>query len=325
MNKLKNIAMIAFAGLALTACNNNEEPQIDNAKILKIEARMCSEETRANSEGKGDKFLPGDVIKITNNEREFYPYITNEGTVDGIASFVPQTDAILERILSLDVGAYLDNGDERCGFDKFYLPEDQSTVEKLRKADWIATYEDPAGRYQEGYYRFIPNYQSQTTSKDQTVYFNMGHILSKVTVVISEYSSNMSNVNVGELKPTDATIYSKTRHGVESLEILNEGETIEISPLITQDKTKGNHKFTAIISGFYSEGETFLKFKFDGIEYTVTVNSELSKIFLESGKHYIINLKLNGKLSVSPSKVTVADWEEGGSYSVNLNNTQSYY
>lgn len=34
----------------------------------------------------------------------------------------------------------------------------------------------------------------------------------------------------------------------------------------------------------------------------------------------IINLKLNGKLSVSPSKVTVADWEEGGSYSVNLNN-----
>ena len=56
--------MIAFAGLALTACNNNEEPQIDNAKILKIEARICGEETRANTEGNGDKFLPGDIIKI---------------------------------------------------------------------------------------------------------------------------------------------------------------------------------------------------------------------------------------------------------------------
>ena len=319
MNKLKNIAMIAFAGLALTACNNNEEPQIDNAKILKIEARMCSEETRANSEGKGDKFLPGDVIKITRDKTDFFPYITNEGTVDGIASFVPQTDAILELLHGLNVGAYLDNGDERCGFEEFYIPEDQSTVEKLRKADWIATYEDPTGWYQEGKYRFIPNYQYQTTSIDKTVYLNMGHILSKVTVVISEYSSNMSNVNVGELKPTDATIYSKIDRYAPKL--LNEGETIEISPLITQDKTKGNHKFTAIVSiGQYSEGDTFLKFKFDGIEYTVTVNSELSKIFLESGKHYIINLKLNGKLSVSPSKVTVADWEEGGSYSVNLYN-----
>lgn len=315
MNKLKNIAMIAFAGLALTACNNNEEPQIDNAKILKIEARICSEETRANSEGKGDKFLPGDVIKITNNEREFYPYITNEGTVDGVATFVPQTDdmALLNRL-----GAYLDNGDERCGFYKFYIPEDQSTVEKLRKADWITTFRDD-------FFGNRVDFQSPTPSIDQTAYLNMGHILGKVTVVISEYSSNMSNVNVGELKPTDATIYSKTNHGDGRLEILNEGETIEISPLITQDKTKGNHKFTAIISGFYSEGETFLKFKLDGIEYTVTANSELSKLHISFGKHYIINLKLNGKLSVSPSKVTVADWEEGGSYSVNLNNTQSYY
>ena len=309
MNKLKNIAMIAFAGLALTACNNNEEPQIDNAKILKIEARMCSEETRANSEGKGDKFLPGDVIRIGNYNTEFYPYITNEGTVDGVASFVPQTD---DMALFGGIGAYLDNGDERCGFEKFYIPEDQSTVEKLRKADWITTFKDD-------FFGNRVDYQSQTPSIDQTAYLNMGHILGKVTVVISEYSSNMSNVNVGELKPTDATIYSKT--STYEPKLLNEGETIEISPLITQDKTKGNHKFTAIVSiGKYSEGDTFLKFKFDGIEYTATVNSELSKIFLESGKHYIINLKLNGKLSVSPSKVTVADWEEGGSYSVNLYN-----
>lgn len=315
MNKLKNIAMIAFAGLALTACNNNEEPQIDNAKILKIEARMCSEETRANSEGKGDKFLPGDVIRIGNYNTEFYPYITNEGTVDGVASFVPQTD---DMALFGGIGAYLDNGDERCGFEKFYIPEDQSTVEKLRKADWITTFKDD-------FFGNKVDYQSQTPSIDQTAYLNMGHLLGKVTVVISEYSSNMSNVNVGELKPTDATIYSKNYTGVSYMEILNEDETIEISPLITQDKTKGNHKFTAIISGTFKEGETFLKFKLDGIQYTVTANSELSKLYFDYGKHYIINLKLNGKLSVSPSKVTVADWEEGGSYSVNLNNTQSYY
>ncbi len=313
MNKLKNIAMIAFAGLALTACNNNEEPQIDNAKILKIEARICGEETRANSEGKGDKFLPGDVIRISSSSNksypgEFYPYITNEGTVDGVASFVPQTDASATFESYTLVGADLDNGDERCGLKKFYLPEDQSTVEKLRKADWITTI-DEYGQ---------PGEIFQYTSIDQTVYLNMGHALGKVTVVISEYSSNMSNVNVGELKPTDATIYSKT----DAYKLLNEGETIEISPLITQDKTKGNHKFTAIIYGQYKEGDTFLKFKFDGIEYTVTANSEMSELFFNRGKHYIINLKLNGKLSVSPSKVTVADWEEGGSYSVNLNNTK---
>ena len=171
---------------------------------------------------------------------------------------------------------------------------------------------------------FSYDYEDQVNIKEQTLNLSFEHKLTKVTVVISEYSSNMSNVNVGELKPTDATIYSKNYTGVSSMEILNEGETIEISPLITQDKTKGNHKFTAIISGTFKEGETFLKFKLDGIQYTVTANSEMSELHFDFGKHYIINLKLNGKLSVSPSKVTVADWEEGGSYSVNLNNTQSY-
>ena len=306
MNKLKNIAMIAFAGLALTACNN-DEPQIENVGI-KIIARINGEETRANSEGKGDKFLPGDIIQLTTSG-DYYPYITNEGTVDGVATFVPKTDATVQYANFRNFGAYLDNGDERNSLEKFYIPEDQSSVEKLRKADYIATH---SGSY------YYPGTQVQTSlSKEQTVYLDFAHLLSKVTVVISEYSNNMSNVNVGELTPTDATIYSRTTY----IHIGNDDYIIEISPLITQDKTNGNHKFTAIISPCrYSEGDTFMKFKFDGIEYTVKVNSELSNMWFSPGKHYIINLKLNGKLSVSPSKVTIADWEEGGSYTTNLIN-----
>lgn len=301
MNKLKNIAMIAFVGLALTACNNNEEPQIDNAKILKIEARICGEETRANTEGNGDKFLPGDIIKIKEMfspaEYRYIPYITNEGTVNGVATFVPQSDDV---IFGINKDGYLDNGDERCTIEEFYLPEDQSTVEKLRKADWIVVDWDNWNTH-------------QVNIKEQTLNLSFEHKLTKVTVVISEYSNNMSNVNVGELKPTDATMYSRPHV------VLNKDSNIEISPLITQDKTKGNHKFTAIVSsnGRWMEGDTILKFKFEGIDYIVKAKEDIDRL---PGKHLIINIKLNGKQTVSPSKVSVAEWENGGNYSTEVSN-----
>lgn len=302
MNKLKNIAMIAFAGLALTACNNNEEPQIDNAKILKIEARICGEETRANTEGNGDKFLPGDIIKIAEvlspgGGYKYIPYITNEGTVNGVATFVPQSDDV---IFGINKDGYLDNGDERCTMEEFYLPEDQSTVEKLRKADWIVVDWDNWNTH-------------QVNIKEQTLNLSFEHKLTKVTVVISEYSNNMSNVNVGEVIPTDATMYSIPN------EVLNKDSNIEISPLITQDKTKGNHKFTAIVSSkcYWIEGDTILKFKFEGIDYIVKAKEDIDRL---PGKHLIINIKLNGKQTVSPSKVSVAEWENGGNYSTEVSN-----
>lgn len=293
--------MIAFAGLALTACNNNEEPQIDNVKILKIEARICGEETRANTEGNGDKFLPGDIIKIKEMfsaaEYRYIPYITNEGTVNGVATFVPQSDDV---IFGINKDGYLDNGDERCTIEEFYLPEDQSTVEKLRKADWIVVDWDNWNAH-------------QVNIKEQTLNLSFEHKLTKVTVVISEYSSNMSNVNVGEVIPTDATMYSRPHV------VLNKDSNIEISPLITQDKTKGNHKFTAIVSsnGCWMEGDTILKFKFEGIDYIVKAKEDIDRW---PGKHLIINIKLNGKQTVSPSKVSVAEWENGGNYSTEVSN-----
>lgn len=294
--------MIAFAGLALTACNNNEEPQIDNVKILKIEARICGEETRANTEGNGDKFLPGDIIKIkevlsAGGVYKYIPYITNEGTVNGVATFVPQSDDV---IFGINKDGYLDNGDERCTIEEFYLPEDQSTVEKLRKADWIVVDWDNWNAH-------------QVNIKEQTLNLSFEHKLTKVTVVISEYSNNMSNVNVGEVIPTDATMYS-----VPHL-VLNKDSNIEISPLITQDKTKGNHKFTAIVSSnsCWIEGDTILKFKFEGIDYIVKAKEEIVRW---PGKHLIINIKLNGKQTVSPSKVSVAEWENGGNYSTEVSN-----
>lgn len=214
---------------------------------------------------------------------------------------MPQSDDV---IFGINKDGYLDNGDERCTMEEFYLPEDQSTVEKLRKADWIVVDWDNWNTH-------------QVNIKEQTLNLSFEHKLTKVTVVISEYSNNMSNVNVGEMIPTDATIYSKI-HSSEP-KLLNEGETIEISPLITQDKTKGNHKFTAIVSSNVSfpEGDTILKFKFEGIDYIVKAKESIP---CWPGKHLIINIKLNGKQTVSPSKVSVAEWENGGNYSTEVSN-----
>ena len=123
----------------------------------------------------------------------------------------------------------------------------------------------------------------------------------------------MSNVNVGEVIPTDATMYSFPN------DVLNKDSNIEISPLITQDKTKGNHKFTAIVSSncYWIEGDTILKFKFEGIDYIVKAKEDIVRW---PGKHLIINIKLNGKQTVSPSKVSVAEWENGGNYSTEVSN-----
>ena len=156
-------------------------------------------------------------------------------------------------------------------------------------------------------------------------------MMSKVTVVFNEYT-NMDGIDVGSIVPTDAKIYTKTDEDGYLCAVnfgssntvngkyyyINNARThnFEISALVTADSSKGNHKITAIIPPsrknyvIYSEGDTFLKFKLSGIEYEVAVSKAMcNENFFEMGKHYIINLKVNGKMSVMASKVSVSDWE----------------
>ena len=52
----------------------------------------------------------------------------------------------------------------------------------------------------------------------------------------------------------------------------------------------------------------------NGMDYEVKANQDLRS--LVAGKHYILNLKLNGKMTVSMSNVSVEDWSEGDSFEV---------
>lgn len=324
MKNSKYIGIIACVGLAMSACNSDGEPEVTAGNEVRVTAGIASTMTRANTEGAGDKFLPGDKIMLRfKNGLSWYPYVTELGTVDGSASFAASSTGEAKWYSDTDViYAYVSNGDERVDYKTFYLPSDQNTVENLRKADWMSV----CGIVKR--------------PEDNSLNLNFQHRLTKVTVRISQYSSNMEGENVGLMVPEQATLYAVTDaegkiaiSGEEIREIVDEvqysipdmklalaDETPTkwaVKPLITADPVAGKHSFTAVVTPFaYAEGDTFLEFVMGGMNYTVKVNSDLcTEGFFEGGKHYVIDLTLNGKLKVGVSNVSVEEWETGESLS----------
>ena len=311
MKVLKYIWIVGCLSFGAVSCSQEDEPQYTNDDV-RVFAQINSTQTRANTEAEGDKFLPGDIIKISMDGGQFYPYVA-QSDAGGLTSFVPATDASLKWHKDKDVkiNALVDNGDKRTTTDSFFIPSDQSSVEKLRKADWMTAHSSGV-----------------TRPADNSINLNFRHLLTKVTVVISEYSSNMSSMNVAKIVPQNAKMYSWTNLGgsvttwldlldnlkpVGGLDSDQDSVLWGISPLISVDSTKGKHSFTAIICpAFYSDDDTFLSFSFNGMDYEVKANQDLRS--LVAGKHYILNLKLNGKMTVSMSNVSVEDWSEGDSF-----------
>ena len=118
----------------------------------------------------------------------------------------------------------------------------------------------------------------------------------------NEYIWNYSNDSdkISEILPLILPLHILTKNWLSPL------------PLMKEDKTNGKHSFTAIIKPrAYSEGDVFISFEFQGVEYKVLANSDLCRDgFLESGKHYHFDLTINKKASVKMSNVTLIDWEE---------------
>ena len=328
MKVLKYMQMATIvAALGFVSCNSDDIPQIGDADI-QIIASIGDVKTRVNSEDDGSKFLPGDTLYIRGNitganlNVKTVPYITKNGTIDGVAEFQPVLEKLCwkdynkQTFIAYNSGRlnFLNNFGNTSSYDylsingDYEIASDQTTVEKLRTEDIIL-----------GFHRRLDYF-----STNGVVSFNMKHIFSKVTVTIKEYSGfdnpgkdgfEIKNlvINSNELNNDYYFYYVNGDKyigwGVNRTPSANK---ISISPLKKEDKTNGKHSFTAIIAPYpYATGEVFMSFEFQGVTYKVLANSDLcSQDFLQEGKHYHFELTINKKASVNMSKVSLIGWEE---------------
>lgn len=329
MKVLKYMQMATIvAALGFVSCNSDDIPQIGDADI-QIIASIGDVKTRVNSEDDGSKFLPGDTLYIRRNNTggrvnvHTVPYITKNGTIDGVAEFQPVLEKLSwkdynkQTFIAYNSGRlnFLYNFSNSGSYDRlaitygdYEIASDQTTVEKLRTEDIIL-----------GFHRRLDYF-----STNGVVSFDMKHIFSKVTVTIKEYSGfdnpgkdgfeiknvviNSNELNNDYYLYTDESYAEFKGWGVRT----PSANKISISPLKKEDKTNGKHSFTAIIAPYpYATGEVFMSFEFQGVTYKVLANSDLcSQDFLQEGKHYHFELTINKKASVNMSKVSLIGWEE---------------
>lgn len=328
MKVLKYMQMATIvAALGFVSCNSDDIPQIGDADV-QIIASIGDVKTRVNSEEDGSKFLPGDTLYIRGNitggkiNVKTVPYITKNGTIDGVAEFQPVLEKLCwndynkQTFIAYNSGRlnFINNFSNTGSYDflsingDYEIASDQTTVEKLRAEDIIL-----------GFHRRLDYF-----STNGVVSFNMKHIFSKVTVTIKEYSGfdnpgkdgfEIKNlvINSNELNKDYYLYYENGDKyigwGVNRTPSANK---ISISPLKKEDKTNGKHSFTAIIAPYpYATGDVFMSFEFQGVTYKVLANSDLcSQDFLQEGKHYHFELTINKKASVNMSKVSLIGWEE---------------
>lgn len=320
--------LVAILGLA--SCTNDDAPVINDGE-LKIVATLGDIQTRVNSEGDGGKFLPNDVIYVSNDYFFDATFVTEQGTTGSKAEFKLNGDEKLTWSSSKDAfyASNCNSIEVSHGFGgySYYVKRpiqvDQSSVDSLRKADIILA-------------------EPKELSFDATngiVPMNFAHAFSKVTVSVVAYNG-FGNVNAKDMVIDNAVINSREvaymgekyfEQGYTVFEFVNGelkiskevydplGHRAEnlfsfksISPMVNKDSSTGMYSFTAIIKPWtYSEEDVFMTFVIGGLEYKVLANADLcTEGFLQPGKHYHFNLTINKKASASLSKVSLLDWDE---------------
>ena len=236
--------------------------------------------TTNNSFGNGDTWQNGDQIKIERTVGYSSDYYTYTASVDenGITTW------------ALDKKLYWDGKEEHIlaafypaagqdDYKSFELPEDQSTLEKLKLADcmnavWVG---------------------NPTTDP---INFQMKHRLSMVTVNY-EFASEFTNATVDNVKviPSDPFVMFDAEDGGKMDEPYGVfGTTIDAY----HDANKKTIQ-AIVIPCTYPEGQLFMTLEVNGEELQVIMPEAKT---LEEGTHYTFDLKV-GKDAVTIEQVSV--------------------
>lgn len=236
--------------------------------------------TTNDSFGNGDTWQDGDQIKIERTVGYDSDYYTYTASVDenGITTW------------ALDKKLYWDGKEEHIlaafypaagqdDYRSFELPEDQSTLEKLKLADcmnavWVG---------------------NPTTDP---INFQMKHRLSMVTVNY-ELASEFTNATVDNVKviPSDPFAMFDAKDGGKMDEPYGVFGTTIDAYHVAENKTIQ----AIVIPCTYPEGQLFMTLEVDGEELHVKMPETKT---LEEGTHYTFNLKI-GKDAVTIEQVSV--------------------
>ena len=293
---------IALAAMALTfaACTQEDDftPQTDGDAV-KINATIGKLQTRVAYEDDGTtNFINGDEICVQNILRESkniatYTY-TNNGTYNDPNMAWTTTNALVWNGGTAE-SQFQAWYPATASFDKFTLPTLQNDNERLATADWMTA-----------------STSAMVKPDDKTINLTFEHKLAKITVQITEFTSQFGED--AHLFPT-TTIYSLRDEYVT----VNGG----IKPIV-----RSNSATAIVCPGKYAPGSKLMEITISeptGETYLdVPVNAFLTDTGLEAGKHYTFNLTV-GKNAAVINRVSVTDWIEkdieGGVAEEDLSNT----
>ena len=267
---------IALAAMALTfaACTQEDDftPQTDgdavkiNATIGRLQTRVAYEDDGATNFINGDQICVQNILRETKNVATYTFYGSTWTTTDALVwnGGTPES-----QFQAWDPAT--------ASFDKFTLPTDQNSIEELPAADWMTA-----------------STSAMVKPDDKTINLAFEHKLAKVTVQITEFTSQFGY----EPRLMAATIYSLSDEYVT----VNGG----IQPVL------GGNAATAIVCpGRYAVDTNLMEVTIsdDGRQtfLNVPVNAFLTNTGLEAGKHYRFSLKV-GKDAISITKVNVEPW-----------------
>lgn len=282
----RSLIYIASALLLLSSCNKDEEwaPPADNSAV-EITASVGGPQTRVNTEGNATVFQSGESIFVenTNAAMENHGHRSAVYTFNG-TKWLPENG----RWLAWDESDGLTTSNSfkaytpvttGTTYEDFALPTDQSTIEKLRSADYMTAT------------------ATETLETDKQVALNFEHRMAKITITMT------GNDGIVD----DARIISPF-NGVGELATSN---NTEITPYVQYDSENECYQYIAVVApGTYS-GDKLFTYAINGTTINVQIPSKLTSKKIEAGKHYQLTVDVNG---LYVGDVTVADWGFGASW-----------
>ena len=292
MIKIKlTYAVLALLTFGFTACSHDEDFAPLEQEI-RVAFTTDAIKTRVNPLEGGNVWENGDELYFcrVSKENQWAEYSLTAIVADDITTWSPSSklywDGKGEHRLIVNHPCNLG-----LGWDDFAIPDDQSTLENLKKADCMNA-------------RWIG------TPRPETISLNLQHRMSMVTVTYTLASEFDSNV---EIVPQ---VYSKARYI-----IFSDADDLPMTTSVGQydiwvkaykheelDAYENvvAKKFTAIVSpDAYSAGDDFIRIYVEGEQLIAKMKEDIT--FAE-GTHYTFDLKV-GKDKVSVEQVSMGDFD----------------
>ena len=281
------ILSVAAAALVLTACSNEDELSLQQGdEVVRIASASVvnSAQTRVNSDGAGDTFESGDSFCLINKSRPSQnkgTYATADGT-----NWTQSEGLVLWASGTNEFSAYMP---ATAAIEPFLIPEDQSTIEKLKSADYMTA--------------------TASVEKGGDVNLQFAHQLTKVTLNISYTSQYTGNEVVSALK------IGKIPNSTQDNNLIKQaGEGYVPYPFVAGKTLSevAQQSYTAIVipGSYYDTGtySYFLTMTIGGTEVSVKANGYLQQYnALQAGKAYTFNVQV-GENQANVSQLSVKAW-----------------